>query len=408
MQAPAKKNILIIGAGFAGLTLAALLQKKNIFNIVVFEKAEPGGLLQSENFENVLIEGAAPSLLNHSRFEEFAASYGVTLQKPLKTSRKRFIFYNGLTRWPLSVFETLSFILQAVKFFFLPEKLGTLPGLTVEAWSLRHFGKAFTDKVLRPALFGIYASDPRELDAELVLARFFSNEKKDRPVFRGSTIPKGGLSNFLKFLKSDLVKNEVQFVKKNLLQEELLRLQNDYIVVFATGFKDFVNLVKKDPAAFLTTDDSNWRELTDKIRLISLVKVHLFFENVAAKLLGFGALFHPDFNFNSLGVISNSCVFPEYAGRYNEAWILKSGGAEEALADRARLFQDSTIPVNVFVKTHADAYPLYNEDLKTWIKATRFRERIYGTGNFWGQLGLTQIFLKNLNLVEQITSDSQK
>ena len=184
MPHPLKKNILIVGGGFAGLTLACLLQKKHIYNIVVYEKSDAGGLIQSETHDGVLIETAAPSLLNNSRFEEFAASYGVELQRPLQASRRRFIFYDRLTRWPLSIAETLVFAYQSLRFCFLKNKSASLAGLTVEAWSLRHFGKAFTDKLLRPALYGIYASDPRDLSASLVLQRFFSNAKKDRPRFR--------------------------------------------------------------------------------------------------------------------------------------------------------------------------------------------------------------------------------
>jgi protoporphyrinogen oxidase len=406
MPHPLKKNILIVGAGFAGLTLAALLQKKNIFNIVVYEKAEAGGLIQSEKFEETLLETAAPSLLNHSRFEEFVASYGLTLQKPLKASRRRFIYFDRLTRWPLSVGETLGFVFRALKFMFVREKLQTLSGLTVEEWSLRFFGPAFTDKLLRPGLFGIYASDPCELSAELVLSRFFSGQKKDRPSFRGSTIPKGGLSSFLKFLKGELVKNEVQFIKKNLTQEELLRLKEDYIVVFATGFSDFIQLVKKSPSVFLQLSDENlWRSLSEKVQLISLVKMHLF---IPGRLRGFGALFHPKNGFNSLGVIANNCVFPEYGPLENEAWILKRGGLQEVLADRQRLFGVTDTPSRFYIREHPNVYPVYNENLRHWLEHTHLQKGFYGTGNYWGHLGLTQIFLHNLRLTEQITSDTQQ
>lgn len=417
MPHPLKKNILIVGGGFSGLTLAALLQKKDIFNIVVFEKDSAGGVLQSETFENVLIEHAAPSLLNHHLLESFVQAYGADLVPALKSSSRRYLFYDHLSRWPLGVFESLQFAFRALKFFFCKDKSGTLKEMTIEAWALRHLGPAFTDKVLRPALFGIYASDIRDLSAELVLTRFFDKTiPKNRARLKGSVIPSGGLTNFLKLLRTELVKSEVQFIKKKIDFDELLRLREDYIVIFATSFTDFLALVKKNPALFLElpapADVQSWLAASARVTLISLLKVHLFFTEAKNRINGFGALFHPKNSFHALGVIANSNVFADYGPTYNEAWILKdedeAGALVNVLTDRKRLFGSEDQVRASFVKKHTAVYPVYNTQLQQWLSLTGFQKGCYGTGNFWGALGLTQIFLYNINLTEKITSETQQ
>ena len=407
---PLKKNILIIGAGFSGLTLAALLQKKDIFNIVMYEKDTPGGVLQSETHAGVLIEQAASSFLNHHEIESFVNSYGVDIEKALPQSKKRYIFYEKLSRWPLGIVGTLYLLVKLFKFFLLSNKLLSLKGLTAEVWALQHFGYAFTDRMLRPALFGIYASDISELSAELVFARFLDPErKKNLAKHKSSVIPAGGLSPFLKTVRAELVKNEVQIIKKNLGLEELLRLKDDYIVVFAGKMTDFQELVRKKPEVFLEADSvAGWASSSQKIRQLSLTKIAVFFDNAKNRINGFGVLFHPSSKFKSLGVIANSAAFATYGPEYNESWILKDGSLASVLQDRHTLFGSSDNVSSSRTKNYPDVYPVYDLALLEWIKNTHLQKGFYATGNYWGHLGLTQIFLQNLNLAEKITDDAKK
>lgn len=403
MEATAKKNILIVGGGFSGLTLSALLARKNQYNITLIEK-EAFGVQQSEVIENVLVEHAAPSLLNHHLLEEFFKDFGYAVEPSNKSAKKRYLWSQGLKRWPLGLGATIQFVFRLFSFWLIADKSKSLEGMTVERWSELHFGPPFTDKVLRPAMYGIYASDIRELDAELTLARFFRSYNKNKSKIKGSVIPVGGISPFLKSLKSKLVKEQVQIVKKNLTHEELTALKRDHLVIFATSFSDFSALLKKDPAAFLEISNvQNWLQASQNVTSISLSKIHLFFDRPTQKLDGFGVLFHPADQFNSLGFVANSNVFKEYSALYNEAWIARGEpDLGKVLADRKIVFAAEDVPLKSCVRFHPNVYPVYNKQLKNWLSITRLQKNIYATGNYWGALGLTQIFLQNLALADRI------
>lgn len=407
---PAPRNIVIVGAGFSGLTLAALLSEAGEFKITIYDKKPAGGVISSSLVGGTLFENAAPSLLNHHELENFATRLGVKLQPALGKARKRYLFLEKPVRWPLGVLATLKFLFKAVRFGLLKNKLASLSGLTLEEWSFRYFGMDFTEKVLRTAMLGIYASPISELSAELVASRFFAEgRQKNRAVIKGSVVPEGGLTNFLARVKSELLKKNVCFIAENPSAQQLTELQQNSLIVFATGFSDFVGLVSASPENFLKLDKisaATWLHLAGKVKTISLAKAHLLLPEAKHSIDGFGMLFHPEAGFQSLGVIANSQAFSDYGPAYNESWILKctepSRVESDALADRERLFGKAESPVSALVSFNKNAYPLYDNNLQNWLAATRLQKGYFATGNYWGALGLTQIFLQNQQLCESI------
>lgn len=406
-------RVAVVGGGFSGLTLAALLAAKG-FTVSVFEKDQ--GFITSENSHGILFENAAPSLLNHHEIETFFTNYGLKTIRPMNSAKKKFIYYDQLCRWPLGIKASLIFVLKIIKFLFLNDKINSLQGLSVETWSQLHFGSEFTDKVLRTALFGVYACDISELNAELVLSRFFL-KRLNKAKFKGSVIPEGGLSNFLNLLRHDLLKKNVQFYAQNLNASDLLKLNESAIVVLATGFSEFVKLTSEKPENFLKFDSEfaieKWQILSKSIKCISLAKVHLLFNGARHKIAGFGVLFHPKNKFNSMGAIANSQVFSEYGPEYNESWILQDAANESlllqyVLADRERLFKSADQIKKSSVHISKNIYPVYSQDLLLWIRSTRLKEGFFATGNYWGALGLSQIFLQNLNLAKNIEDYAKK
>lgn len=413
---PAPRNIIIVGAGFSGLTLAALLSETGRFKITIYDKNPAGGLINSKNIGGTLFENAAPSLLNHHEFENFATRRGVKLLRALPASRKRFLFLTKPVRWPLGLKETLQFLFKALQFGFLKNKGASLSGLTLETWANQYFGVPFTEKVLQTAMLGIYAGPISELSAELVAGRFFKEGRtKNRARIKGSVVPEGGLSNFMALLRSELQKQNVSFVAENPDATQLTELKQNSVIVFATGFTDFVGLVSSAPEKFIYLNQISpaaWLNLAAKVKTISLAKVHLLLPKAQHRIEGFGMLFHPEAGFNSLGVISNSRAFADYGPAYNESWIQKCsnpiGAEQKALADRQRLFGANETAQDCLVSFNKSVYPLYDKNLQNWLNATRLQKDIYGTGNFWGALGLTQIFLQNQKLCESIIQNAGK
>lgn len=409
MEHPKPKSVVIIGAGFSGLTLAALLEETKLFNITLYERRKAGGCIGAVKINRIHFENAAPSLLYHHELENFISRNGVKIKPTQEISKKRYVFYEKAERWPLGVFATLRLAFAAFRFLIKPNKAQTLQNLSVKEWGEIHLGTEFTDKILRPALYGIYASDIADLSAELVLNRFFNNDSKNRSRIRGSILPEGGLTAFLERLKTNLMLSGVQYIERNLEAEEIVELKENNLVIFATSFADFVRLIEKRPTEFLRQDLlslTDWHTLAHQIKKISLVKVHLLFRSVKQKVGGFGVLFHPKGGFSSLGVIANSNLFSEYGPEYNESWILNHKADSDilgkVLADRRRLFGSDDIIEQSHVTMAMDIYPVYDKNLLKWLKLTRLAPGYFATGNYWGALGLTQIFLQNVTLTERI------
>lgn len=417
------KNIVIVGAGFSGLTLAALLAETKKFNIKIYEDKNAGGFVSADTSEGILFENAAPSLLNHHELERFWARYNLKTVPALHSAKKRYLYYSKLERWPLGLAASLKFAFRFLMLILKRNKLKTLGNLTVQEWSKHYLGSEFTDKVLRTAFFGIYAADISELNAELVLGRFLDtqNFKKSRnkSKLKGSVLPEGGLSNFLTLLKNDLLQKNIRVLKKKINTDDLVQLKKENIVIFATSFADFINLIEEKPEVFIRLENPTaitaWRELTAQIKNISLVKVHLLFNDIKNKINGFGVLFHPRSHFNSLGVIANSHLFSEYGPDYNESWILKFTSEGEilknVLIDREHLFGTAKASDELKysrINIHRNVYPLYNKTLRDWQQATQLHDGYFATGNYWGALGLTQIFLRNISLTESITAYAKK
>lgn len=114
-----------------------------------------------------------------------------------------------------------------------------------------------------------------------------------------------------------------------------------------------------------------------------------------------------------MGAIANSQVFSEYGPEYNESWILQDAANESlllqyVLADRERLFKSADQIKKSSVHISKNIYPVYSQDLLLWIRSTRLKEGFFATGNYWGALGLSQIFLQNLNLAKNIEDYAKK
>lgn len=188
-------EILIVGAGLTGLSLAHFL-KKNGHKAIIADKAEqPGGVIQtfSENgfvYESGPNTGVLSSFELVSLFEDLKGS--VTLETARKEAEKRYVMKNG--RW-----EALpSGLLSAIRtpLFTFGDKLrilgepfrkpGSNPDETVAELVVRRLGRSYLEYAVDPFISGIYAGDPGSLVTRYALPKLYALEQNYGSFIKGS------------------------------------------------------------------------------------------------------------------------------------------------------------------------------------------------------------------------------
>ena len=318
-----KKKVIIVGAGFSGLSLAYYLCQKNI-KVEIYEKSNRcGGLIGTHKSAFGLAEQAANSFLATAKMEAFLQDLDIAVASPLPTAKKRFLFREKPTTWPLKFFESLVFLMR-IFFRFLPllffskKNLRPLPEENLQNWGARHIGRPATDFILSPAFQGIYASSAENLSASLLLGGFFNRPAQSRGKYRGLLSGKTGMGSVIENLQSYLQAKGVKIhFNQDLNKENLLTITdaaNPSIVVIATSASQAISLLQEPVASELK-----------KITMNSLTTATVFFKNTQRKEQGFGCLIPALANKKTKGILFNDCIF---SGRTkdgsvsSETWIL--------------------------------------------------------------------------------------
>lgn len=389
--------ISIIGSGFSGLTLAYFLTKKG-FPVKVIHEGPIGGMLQTEVRPEMQIEGAANSLLMSESLGLLAQDVGCPLLYPQKTARAKFIFRNGLKRWPLSLASTLKLILFFVpRFIFLKSKMIPVKFETVEVWAKRAFNQEILQYLISPFLQGIYAGDVRKLSASLVFPQNSDPAEASKKSKRQIVAPPLGLQQLMTCTTEYLKKSGVSFVQSKV--QDLNEIQSPKVV--AVSFRDLGRLDSKLSLK--------------RMSQLEIVRVTIGFKKPKHKIFGFGVLFPETEKMNSLGVLANSQIFENRGDFYNESWILggalhpeinKSSDAEileKIRQDRLKLFGEVELWDLESVIRWPQAYVHYDLELEKWLESEPFKEKDYFvTGNYLGGLGLSKILKQNEILAKRI------
>jgi oxygen-dependent protoporphyrinogen oxidase len=409
MQTDIRPLIQVIGGGFSGLVSAYYLERAG-FAVEVFEQQPgAGGLLQTLETPYGLVESAANAVLNTRLFEELCEDLHITLLSPQKSARKRYIFRNGKPRrWPLSLTET--FVLLRFAFRFLKDRKQVAPhaGETLEDWCSRVLTSEIGNYSLSAAFQGVYAGNPKDLSATLLLKRIFAFNKPPRPKRRGSVSPVRGMSELIRSLETDLRKKGVRFCFGKKIE---FANEPDSPVVLATSAKMASEILD-------TLDPKRALEI-GKIPMLPLISATAFFKYKKTAYSGFGCLLAPRDPSSVLGVLMNWTIF---SGRsrddiLSETWIL--GGAkphaQELLAktdvelielikmERKRIFKLESELVEYRVTRWPQALPHYTIYLEGISGNLQYPSaNVFLIGNYLGDIGLAQILERASRLPEQI------
>lgn len=197
MKMPEKLNtdILIVGAGLTGLTLAYYLKKAGKKVVVAERSDKPGGVIRTCTENGFTFEtGPNTGILSTPEivdlFEELAP--GVVPETPGSASRSRWIWKKG--KWhalPSGMASAVSTPLFTAsdKLRILTEpfrKRGSDPDETVAGLVRRRLGASYLDYAVDPFISGIYAGDPDRLITRHALPKLYNLEQDHGSFIRGA------------------------------------------------------------------------------------------------------------------------------------------------------------------------------------------------------------------------------
>jgi oxygen-dependent protoporphyrinogen oxidase len=403
--------VAIIGGGITGLCAAFALKSKGVPVTVYEASSRPGGVIQSVRKDGFLAEFGPNTLLETSpAISQLVQDAGLESEK-LYTSpaaTKRFLVRSGrpieVPSSPLGLALTPLFSLNA-KLAILREP--TIPRRTdgseesVADFVTRRLGREILDYAVDPMVGGIYAGDPEELSVHHAFPKLANLEakygslikaqilgarerKKSREISKDKA-PKFSFNEGLERLPAALAKRLKSSIKLNTrtlganYQNETWSLQCEGVsaarnehsaIIFAgTGFQlPQFSLAHGDKAITL--------DLFSEIIYPPVASVVLGFRRseVSHPCEGFGMLIPKAENFNILGTIFSSSLFPNRApadcvlltsylgGRRQSDLALQSESKllEMTRADLKTLLGATGTPVFQHIAVYPRAIPQYN------------------------------------------------
>ncbi|WP_167616900.1 protoporphyrinogen oxidase [Maribellus sediminis] len=195
MSTVIEKDIVVIGAGLTGLTLAFYLKKHNKDVLVIEKSDRTGGVIHTEN-ENGFVYETGPNtgvVGNPEVAELFEDLKGLCTFEGADPSAKRRLIWKG-NKWHaipsglISAIGTPLFTLKD-KFRVLGEpfrKPGTNPEETLTDFVKRRLGVSFLNYAVDPFISGVYAGNTDYLIPKYALPKLYALEQNYGSFIRGS------------------------------------------------------------------------------------------------------------------------------------------------------------------------------------------------------------------------------
>lgn len=197
-------SVAIVGGGISGLSTAYYLSKAGISSTVIEARPRLGGVIQTEQIQNCIVEGGPDSFISvkpwamdlirelglesevigskdqervtyiRRRGRLVALPDGVQMLVPTKILP---MMTTTLVGWPTKVRMGLE--------YFRRKRAGPQADRSVADFVEDHYGKETVDYLAEPLLAGIYGGDPAELSVNSVLPRFVRLEHDYGSLTRG-------------------------------------------------------------------------------------------------------------------------------------------------------------------------------------------------------------------------------
>lgn len=188
-------DIIIVGAGLTGLTLAFYLKKEGKKVVLVEKEKRAGGVIRTESLDGFTFEaGPNTGVLSTPEIADLFIDLKdlCKLETANPKSKKRYVLkggkWNALPSGPLSAVNTPLFRMKD-KIRILGEPWrprGTDPDETVAGLVIRRLGRSFLDYAVDPFISGIYAGDPERLVTRYALPKLYALEQNYGSFIKGS------------------------------------------------------------------------------------------------------------------------------------------------------------------------------------------------------------------------------
>ncbi len=403
------QTVKVVGAGFSGLVTAYYLARDGFKVRICEQSSHAGGLIKTIQTPHGLVETAANGLLNSARLEALCADIEVPLLPTRRDGRKRFIFRGQPRQIPLKVSDVL---MLGVRLAASATSLRPRQFESISEWGRRVLGKGATNYLLVPVLGGIYAGDPEQLSASLIVGRaalpdHLRTNRPARAKVRGTVAPPHGMQQLIDGLSDYLRRAGVEFVFSHRAQAE-------------ANEPTAVCLSARSAAEYLADIAPEISQALRRIEMLSLVTATSFYAPEAARLKGFGCLFPRDQGYRARGVLFNDCIFEGRGPAHAETWIF--GGAldtdvvnlsDQELAqliadERERFFGHNDPVLDVLITRWPNALPHYSVDLERILTTLPSPpHNIALVGNYLGRIGLAKILERAACVAEEFRSNTR-
>ena len=188
-------DIVIIGAGLTGLTMAYYLQKYGKSIVILEKEKKTGGVIHTVSERGFIYEsGPNTGVLSTPEIAALFLELNdyCTLETANPKSEKRYILKKG--KWQplpsglISAISTPLFRLRdKLKILGEPfRKPGTNPDESVAQMVVRRLGRSFLEYAVDPFVSGIYAGDPEKLITRYALPKLYALEHTYGSFIRGT------------------------------------------------------------------------------------------------------------------------------------------------------------------------------------------------------------------------------
>lgn len=357
-------DVVIIGGGITGLTVAHQLRKRG-YGIRLLDAPAPGGLVRSRTTNGFSLELGANTLVLNQSMEELLLDLGLRerVRFPAIERYRQYVKYNGtIVEVPKSPPKFLTSPL-----FSAGEKMRVLKGLSrklqphelqrdesVAAFFARLLGDAPGQKVIAPVLRGIFGGDLNELRIGAVFPKLFTH------LAEGGTLFSYGQSQRVLRRKifcldggnesiCDSIRRNLGSAVTTASVSTVLRRGDGFSVRTEDGSewqcsRVVVATAGRASARFLADLDPAEAAHMSELRYAPIVALHFAIpRHTILPRDGFGVLFPRNGDSPLLGIMFNSMIFPHVApadrhlvtvclGGVGNEWVLSE--SDSALADR--------------------------------------------------------------------------